>query len=587
MIYNINKKVSFARYGLLKHHINVTKFFKNNTGSFKITPKLFNYDKYPKRKKNLIMVIDNKKVILTDNDTIYINSNTNYDYILSTNVRDENNIVEWIIYHLLIGFDRILIIDHKSIIPVKDIISKYYFSNKVDVIESDKEGSVKLYFLNDIVIPYMKNNCNKYFIHLDGDEYINLNNNFDNVDELLQKYNYPNGLCLNWLMFGSNNVIINNDGFLLDKFIKCKNKIENHFKCFINVNCINNYKFINPHYISNIKYTNVFNKTYKSNNTVELFNNLYNDIDIEKYPAFINHYAIQSKEDLIKRKINRNRDDNNKNREWDVDEMFNKYNNIVYDNLYKLYFGKIIDKYNNFDLYGFIIIRYVKDEKTNTYWQKCYDCIRKFYNNKILIIDDHSDEQYLTNDKELVNCQIINSKYEKGRGELLPYIYFLENYFCERVIVLHDSMFINKFYDFSNIPQYKNFTRLFHFGPHSYKQDIEHFKEMCNYVKFGNEIYNYHKTNIGKMVGTFGICYIIDYEYLQYIENKYNITNLINYIDTRKKRQCLERFLSTLFNYDKTNNFNTNLSVFGCILQNLKNMKNNKSVYINKVFTGR
>ena len=29
-----------------------------------------------------------------------------YNYILSTNVKDENNILEWIIYHLLIGFHQ-------------------------------------------------------------------------------------------------------------------------------------------------------------------------------------------------------------------------------------------------------------------------------------------------------------------------------------------------------------------------------------------------------------------------------------------------------------------------------------------------
>ena len=76
-----------------------------------------------------------------------------YNYILSTNVKDENNILEWIIYHLLIGFDKILIIDNNSKIPVSSIIEKYNFKDKVDVITSDKSGKIKVYFLNEIILP--------------------------------------------------------------------------------------------------------------------------------------------------------------------------------------------------------------------------------------------------------------------------------------------------------------------------------------------------------------------------------------------------------------------------------------------------
>ena len=41
--------------------------------------------------------------------------------VLFTNARDEKNIKEWAIHHLLLGFDYICIFDHKSKIPIKNI----------------------------------------------------------------------------------------------------------------------------------------------------------------------------------------------------------------------------------------------------------------------------------------------------------------------------------------------------------------------------------------------------------------------------------------------------------------------------------
>ena len=46
---------------------------------------------------------------------------------LSTNVRDEKNIVEWIDYHSRIGFHTILVVDHLSKIPVADIVKQHSF----------------------------------------------------------------------------------------------------------------------------------------------------------------------------------------------------------------------------------------------------------------------------------------------------------------------------------------------------------------------------------------------------------------------------------------------------------------------------
>jgi len=102
---------------------------------------------------------------------------------------------------------------------------------------------------------------------------------------------------------------------------------------------------------------------------------------------------------------------------------------------------------------GFIILRHVNSELTNKYWSYCYDCIRKYYpENNILIIDDNSKYEYIIQ-KELYKTTIINSQYH-GRGELLPYYYYLNNKLFDIAVIIHDSVFINKYIDF-NVDKYK------------------------------------------------------------------------------------------------------------------------------------
>ena len=231
---------------------------------------------------------------------------------------------------------------------------------------------------------------------------------------------------------------------------------------------------------------------------------------------------------------------------------------------------------------GFIILRCVIDAKTNEYWQKCYRCIRRFYpNNKIIIVDDHSNSEYVT-DLEMTNCLVHKSELTKGCGEFLPYHYYYHNPFCERLVVFHDSMFIQEFIDFSNIENYNCFTRLLHFGNAAYNIDIDYFKEFCNYINHGDTIFQYHRDHVKTLLGCFGNCYIIDHTFLKQIQSKYNILNLCNYVDHREKRKTLERFQSCLFEYEQQNlKFQTLTSHLGDYRNAIKGYK------ILKIFTGR
>jgi hypothetical protein len=78
------------------------------------------------------------------------------------------------------------------------------------------------------------------------------------------------------------------------------------------------------------------------------------------------------------------------------------------------------------DNFGFIIVRHVNSEKTNKYWIEAYSLIRKYYNNKIVIIDDNSDYNFVNYNSEyidIINCEFIKSEYN-CRGEILGYYYY-------------------------------------------------------------------------------------------------------------------------------------------------------------------
>ena len=44
----------------------------------------------------------------------------------------------------------------------------------------------------------------------------------------------------------------------------------------------------------------------------------------------------------------------------------------------------------------FFILLNVINDKTNKFWIQCYRSIRKFYDNKIVIIDDNSNQKFIT-----------------------------------------------------------------------------------------------------------------------------------------------------------------------------------------------
>jgi len=190
------------------------------------------------------------------------------------------------------------------------------------------------------------------------------------------------------------------------------------------------------------------------------------------------------------------------------------------------------------------MLRHVNNPLTNTYWIRCYKSIRQFYpEHLILIIDDNSKREFLTNEK-LYKTLIINSEYP-GRGELLPYHYYLQNKLFDIGIIIHDSVFVQQFIDFS-VDKYKMLW------------DFEHTWDQVDDETKMIQLFNDEKLmafykNKSLWKGCFGGMSIITHDYLTLINSKYDLRKLIDVILTRFNRCSFERVIACILQIDVCN----------------------------------
>lgn len=226
------------------------------------------------------------------------------------------------------------------------------------------------------------------------------------------------------------------------------------------------------------------------------------------------------------------------------------------------------------DIFGFIIIRHVNSEKTNQYWNHSVKLLRTLYPyTKIVIIDDNSNYQFIKSDFEYKNIQIIQSEFPK-RGELLPYYYFLKYKFFQNAVIIHDSVFFHKKINFEMLNGF-NVVPLWFF--HEDTENVENTKRIVKYLKNFTIIENKITNNNGikilglsrlindKWYGCFGVQSYINLSFLEKIEQKYGISNLIFSVHCRADRCCLERIFGAIF-FTEYPNLLAKKSLFGNIM---------------------
>jgi hypothetical protein len=409
-------------------------------------------------------------------------------------------------YSYLSKYKNIIIIDYSSI--NKFILEKYKFVHHLpyQVLDEQIHKNEKIY---DIAITDLNSDTNKII-------YISLKNyniNINNIDDYDDNYEF---------LIQHKIIIINNENknnginieslcekCILNKVIIINNKSSFLFNNYLKKYIIDLQSNIIPSYIN-----------YLLENYYDIHNLLYKDFDINSYRKYMKNVGLSTIHSIIS---------NNK--------------------------------------YGFIIIRHVNSEKSDKYWIESYNCIRKYYNNKIIIIDDNSNQELLTNNINLINCEIIKSEYPYS-GEILGYYYLHKYHLFDKAVIIHDSTFIQKYIDFF---KYDNIKFIWHFL-HKWDNTKEELK-LINSIKYNNlnlhnNIINLYN-NKNKWFGCFGLQSVIEYNFLNKLSEKYNIFNLLNIINNRKKRMNIERIFALLCCAEEEKLY-MNPSIYGIIHDYIK-----------------
>ena len=243
--------------------------------------------------------------------------------------------------------------------------------------------------------------------------------------------------------------------------------------------------------------------------------------------------------------------------------------------------------------FGFILTRHVNSESTNRYWNHSVKLIRTLYPRaKIVIIDDNSNQEFVKADFNYKNVEFVKSEFP-GRGELLPYYYYIRNKYFENAIILHDSVFIHKRINFEFLRGEKVMPLWI------FEQDAENLDNTLSIARNLNYSYDIGKAlrvkdmktlvlevPRAKWYGCFGCQAYINHGFLVRLEKTYGISSLVDTVKTRPDRCCLERILGCLFSRENPR-VGINKGLFGSIFKHYRGFEYSFDAYMADLKQGK
>lgn len=136
-------------------------------------------------------------------------------YIIFTCARDEEDyVIEWVDYHLNIGFDKIIICDN-NLEPNKlsPILEKYIKNGTVEIFDcvGFNRPQVKLFNM------FATQGHYKWCAFIDGDEFITISGHYDSIKDALEECK-EDCLVMNWMVYGTNGIEKKEDKPVIERF---------------------------------------------------------------------------------------------------------------------------------------------------------------------------------------------------------------------------------------------------------------------------------------------------------------------------------------------------------------------------------
>jgi len=334
-------------------------------------------------------------------------------------IKDENNLIEFILYHWLIGVEHFYIYDNDSNPSIKNILDNYIFKKICTIIEfPGKAQQINAY--NHCIKNF--GDKTKWLCIIDGDEYI-LPKKHMSLKEFLLEYDNYHAIGINWVFFGTSFHEKKQVGFIIDNYRYCSDKQDKHIKSIFKPKYIK-YCY-NQHYVElydPLKYVDP-----KKNIIYGPYNNIENSNIIQ-----INHYFTKSFEDLYEK---HNRGKAYGSGKYNIIYSHDENNNIKDDTICEKYLNQVIKMYDiinvNWEIYrGLNTDLHDKYSTENEYYNHLFKYgINEYRPYKI--IDKYPDfniNYYRNNYSELNNLNELElEKHYINIG-------FYENRVCDKLL---------------------------------------------------------------------------------------------------------------------------------------------------------
>lgn len=225
-------------------------------------------------------------------------------FLITTNVKDEHNIKEWIDYHLCMA-DRLLIWDDDSHVPVATHDPR---------VEVRRIHATKHEYMTWSVEHACRIGA-EWTIHIDGDEYLYLGG--ETTPKFLARFRSDTiSIYLPWLHFGSNHRVHAPEGSVIPLYTRCSSTTGVECKTMARSRTIAS--VVNPHLYAYHTVQTHENSVYADGSPMRDFSALCPEKSVSpplSTTCCIAHYHVQSW-DHFRRRRARPRDDTGKKRRF-------------------------------------------------------------------------------------------------------------------------------------------------------------------------------------------------------------------------------------------------------------------------------